>query len=128
MSEPAGSGSANAPPGTVQAAPQMAAPNTANTPGRGGLPGLGENLPSVQAEPDGLTADEERQLGQLLARQTAAAGAGSVAMKVEEPHSELHFGGVTLSREWSNVPAHIAGALAEAAERAGVKLSQQEGS
>jgi hypothetical protein len=78
---------------------------------------------------DGLSADEERQLADLIGkRDRAAARAGGIRLKVEEPHESLTYGGVTVGREFSEVPAHIAAQFTQAAAEAGVTVTQQEDS
>jgi hypothetical protein len=85
---------------------------------------------SVPSEPDdagGLTPDEERQLGELTRkRDEAAAAPGSVRMRVEGEHAEMTFGGITIGREYTTVPPHMAGPLSTAAADAGVKLTQED--
>lgn len=75
---------------------------------------------------DKLTADEERELGRLLEKRAAAESAGNVVnLKVEEPHIEMTFAGVTVSRDWTPVPAGIANHFVNAAADAGVTLTRE---
>jgi hypothetical protein len=83
--------------------------------------------PKPETGESGLTADEERQLGELQARRDAAAAKADVTrFKVEAPHSELRFGGVSVGREFTPVPTNMIAPLAEAAANAGVTLTQEE--
>jgi len=51
-----------------------------------------------------------------------------VRLKVEPPHSELHFAGHVIGTEYTEVPGHLAAAFTTAAADAGVTLTQdQEG-
>jgi len=75
----------------------------------------------------GLTASEERQLGELQAKRDAAASnAASARFKVEEPHSEIIFGGLRVGRDFTPVPDHMIAPLASAASDSGVTLTQEE--
>jgi hypothetical protein len=82
-----------------------------------------------QEPPSGLSADEERALGELQAKRAAAAAAGvPVRLKVEEPHSAVTFGGVTVGRDFTEVPAAVAADFVSGAADAGVTVTQdQEG-
>jgi hypothetical protein len=77
------------------------------------------------APASGLTPDEERMLGELQAKATAASAAGTLRFKVEAPHSGLFFGGLTIGREFTNVPETMAASLVTAAADAGVTLTQE---
>jgi hypothetical protein len=80
----------------------------------------------AEASPAGkLSAEEERLLGELQERQRAAAGGRTVRMKVESPHSEMHFGGVKVGTVFTEVPAHFASALSQAAAESGVTITQE---
>jgi hypothetical protein len=83
--------------------------------------------PEPAAAPSGkLSADEELQLAELQARARAqSAGEDTVRLKVEEPHSAMVHGGITIGREFTDVPAFMSGPLFEAAANAGVKLTQE---
>ena len=79
-----------------------------------------------EQETDGLTAEEEAQLGELLAkRDAAAAAAGGVRMKVEGDHQSLSYGGLTVGSEFTDVPASMVGPMTTAAAESGVQLTQE---
>jgi hypothetical protein len=76
----------------------------------------------------GLTADEDARLAELQAKRDAAlvAEGAAVMLKVESPHESLTHGGVTVTTEYTSVPAGMAAAIMTAAGEAGVKITQQE--
>jgi hypothetical protein len=87
--------------------------------------------PVVEEQPlrisPGLNAQEEAQLGNLRAKVAAASGGGpAVRLKVEEPHSEVTYGGVTVGREFTEVPAAVAADLVSGAAEAGVTVTQDQ--
>lgn len=49
-----------------------------------------------------------------------------VRLKVEAPHSELHYAGRVIGPEFTEVPAALAAAFMEAAADAGVTLTQDQ--
>jgi hypothetical protein len=76
----------------------------------------------------GLTPDEERQLGELLAKQAATAGgSGAVRMKIlNAPEgTTITHGGVTVGTDFSDVPASMAAAMVTAADDAGMEIEQE---
>ena len=73
-----------------------------------------------------LSADEERQLGKLLERRAAAQRGEHVQLKVEEPHTSLTFGGVTVTTDPTPVPAARVPDFMQAAAEAGVTVTRQE--
>jgi hypothetical protein len=74
----------------------------------------------------GLTADEERTLADLTAKRAAAqSDIPMVRMKVEPPHQSVTHGGVTVTNEYTEVPAWFASAIASGAETAGVTITQE---
>lgn len=80
-----------------------------------------------QEPPSGLSPAEERHLGELQAKRAAAVAAGvPVRLKVEEPHSQVTFGGVTVGREFTEVPAAVAADLVSGAAEAGVTVTQDQ--
>jgi hypothetical protein len=80
-----------------------------------------------QASSSGLTSKEERELGRLLRKRDAASAAGAGArFKVKGAHSELHFGGLVIGRDFTYVPENMIGPVATAAADAGVELTQEE--
>ena len=82
--------------------------------------------PAPVAAGSGLTAAEEATLAGLQARRgTALAGPGAMQMKVEPPHESLTHGGVTVTNEFTSVPASMAAAIMAAADDAGVKITQE---
>jgi hypothetical protein len=83
--------------------------------------------PVPQTDPrDAELAKLRQQVAELQAAAPAEPGAGEVAIKVEEPHSEFHFGNLRLSREFRAVPARLAAEIHSAAHEAGVRLTQKE--
>lgn len=50
---------------------------------------------------------------------------GTVMVKVEEPHSEFHFGGVSLCGDFTPVNALLLPHVQQAADSAGVKLTTE---
>lgn len=106
---------------------------------RGATPGQPAGQPSVpqeqanvlaQAEESpagasGLSAKEETTLADLQARALAARSGGMVRMKVEGPHESVTHAQVTIGREWTEVPASLASAIASAAADSGVTLTQE---
>lgn len=89
-------------------------------------------VPDVVPDParpgvDVLSPDEESELARLQAKAAKqSAGAGAMLMKVEPPHSEVTFGGVTVGTDFTLVPAHMAANVASAAAEAGVKITQKD--
>src|ERR1700758_4507544 len=84
---------------------------------------------------DAQIEDLQRQLAaakeqiEALRRPTLSEVSGQpVRLKVEPPHSELHYAGWVVGTEYTEVPANLAAAFAQAASDAGVTLTQdQEG-
>lgn len=104
----------------AKAAPEFAKPAVASSAASGPVEG------DQASTTGGLSADEERQLGRLLARREAASGAGEIVrMRVEGPHESLTHAGITVGREWTEVPAGLSSALTTAAEDAGVLIVQE---
>lgn len=83
--------------------------------------------PPVAAGPAGkLTADEERQLGELMERQRVAAMAGpTMRLKVEPPHESFEFGGIKVGSEFTEVSERAGVAIMNAAVPAGVTITQE---
>ena len=75
---------------------------------------------------DGLTPDEERQLGDLLAKRDKAAAADTVRLRVEGVHESVQVGHVVVGRDWTEVPVSMVAALTEGAAEAGVQVTQDE--
>jgi hypothetical protein len=84
--------------------------------------------PPVPAQADPRDAEIARLRQQVTSLQGAqrAPEDGEVAIKVEGPHSEFHFGNLHLGREFTAVPARLAAAIHSAAHEAGVLLTQKE--
>lgn len=84
--------------------------------------------PPVPAQADPRDAEIARLRQQVASLQAAPVvpGEDDVEIKVEEPHSEFHFGNVRLGREFTAVPARLAAAIHSAAHEAGVLLTQKE--
>ena len=75
---------------------------------------------------DGLTPDEEAQLGRLLDKRDKSAAASTVRLRVEGPHESVQVGHVVVGREWTEVPVSMVSALTEGAAEAGVQVTQDE--
>lgn len=103
-----------APGGGVAASrPQAEAPNV---------------IKDVPSQPDsGLSPDEERQLGELLAKRDKAGGVATVRLRVEGAHQSIRVGHTEVGRDWTEVPEHMVTALEQGAADAGVTLTQEEG-
>jgi hypothetical protein len=85
--------------------------------------------PAASAKPDpgpGLTRAEEDQLAALQRKAATAAAGKMVEVRIDLPHSEMHYGGVKVTNEFSPVLESMVGPLATAAADAGVKLIQKE--
>ena len=77
---------------------------------------------------DARIAELESQLAEAQRPAQAAgpvtADSPPVRLKVELPHSELHYAGHIIGAEFTEVPASVAAALMAAAADAGVTLTQ----
>lgn len=74
----------------------------------------------------GLTPEEELRLGELLEKRNTATEVPPVRLKVEGPHDSVTVNGVTVGREFTEVPAHVVADLLTGAESAGVKITQDQ--
>lgn len=98
----------------------------AGSPAAAAPAGVTSPAPEAEQGPVRLTPEEERELGRLLDKRAEAESAGNVVnLKVEEPHSEMTFAGVTVSRDFTPVPAAIANHFVNAAADAGVTLTRE---
>jgi hypothetical protein len=84
-----------------------------------------EKTSGAEQARQGLTPDEETRLGELLAKRDTAAGHTPLRLKVEGDHESMTFGGVTIGRDYTDVPPSMAGDITEAAALAGVKITQE---
>ena len=89
------------------------------------------NVVAQQAPPgepgnEGLTPDEERQLGELLDKRDRAGTDTVVRLRVEGDHSSVQVGHVVVGTDWTDVPEHLVAAVTEGAELAGVQVTQEE--
>lgn len=76
---------------------------------------------------DAQIADLKRQLEEARRPpQTSPDSGQPVRLRVEAPHSELHYAGRVIGTEYTEVPASMAAALVEAAAAAGVVLTQDQ--
>jgi hypothetical protein len=75
---------------------------------------------------DGLTPDEEAELGRLLDKRDKSAAGSTVRLRVEGVHESVQVGHVVVGREWTEVPASMVSALTEGAAEAGVQVTQDE--
>lgn len=84
--------------------------------------------PEPVVRPD-LPQDTEARIGELQRKLSAASGGAPVVrLKVEEPHAAVTFGGVTVGRDFTEVPTAVAADLVSGAADAGVTVTQdQEG-
>lgn len=94
---------------------------------------LQEQQPAVAQETAGpveraapLTPDQERTLGELLAKRDAAAAVPTVRLKVEPPHSSVTVNFVTVGPEFTEVPESAAAAIMQGANDAGVTITQDQ--
>lgn len=85
-----------------------------------GEPGQKAEAPDPR---DARIAELESQLAEARRPSRTFSGA-PVRMKVEPPHSELHYAGRVVGTEYTEVPASQAAAFLEAAAAAGVTLTQ----
>lgn len=90
-----------------------------------GQPGQQAASAPEQQDGPGLSPAEEARLGDLLAKRDASAAAAPVRMKVEGPHASLHYGGLTIGTEYTDVPPHLVGPMTTAAAEAGVTITQE---
>jgi hypothetical protein len=79
----------------------------------------------AEAGKPGLTPDEEVALGDLLAKRDTVAGQAPLRLKVEGAHESMTFGGLTIGREFTDIPPSMQGDITEAAALAGVKITQE---
>ena len=113
-------------PQTPATAAPAAGQQPAQAPSRPASPAPSQQDAPQEPASEGLSADEQAELGQLLAKRDAAvAGPDPVRLKVEPPHASISFGGVTVASEFTSVPASIAAAVTGAAAEAGVKITQE---
>jgi hypothetical protein len=77
---------------------------------------------------DEKIAELERQLAEAQRPSgfVPSAGQATVRLKVEAPHSELHYAGHVVGTEFTEVPANIAAALMAGAADAGVTTTQDQ--
>jgi hypothetical protein len=76
--------------------------------------------------PDGLSAKEESQLGALLDKRQRARAGGTTRLKIDSDHAEVTYGGVTVGRDWTEVPSAVVAGLVEGAADAGVQIIQDQ--
>lgn len=74
---------------------------------------------------DARIAELEEKLAQYQ-RPTVSVTGQAVRLRVEAPHSELHYAGHKVGTEYTEVPANLAAAFIEAAADAGVVLTQDQ--
>lgn len=93
--------------------------------------GISSKQPDEGSKP-GAVDPRDAQIAELKKELAAARRSGPVAavdgppvrLKVEPPHSELHYAGRIIGTEFTEVPARMAAAVMEAADSAGVTLTQ----
>jgi hypothetical protein len=85
-----------------------------------------EQKPVALDPRDARIAELEAQLAEIK-RPPASADFGLPArLKVEAPHSELHYAGRVIGTEFTEVPANMLAAYMEAADNAGVTLTMDQ--
>ena len=97
----------------------------AHSPGSGAY-GIPQALPASQADaedPRDKAARLRREAAEIEA--TLPAPENTVRVKVEEPHTEFHFGAVSVGTEYTHVPASYLADFQNAAEAAGVTLTTE---
>ena len=75
-----------------------------------------------QQDDSSRIAELEAELRQLRA---AAVRGAHALLRVRGPHSEFHYAGVTVRGEPTPVPERLVPSMMQAAEHAGVTLSQE---
>lgn len=87
-----------------------------------------QDVPAPSDEPrkDGLNADEERQLGELIDKRDRAAADVRVRLRVTSGHESVSYGGVTVGKDFTEVPEHLVAGLTEGAANAGVDIEQDQ--
>lgn len=76
-----------------------------------------------------LTAERDALRAQLAGKASVPSGPaapGTIKMRVTGAHESMHHGGVTVGREWTEVPASYESRLYTAAQESGVELEQGE--
>lgn len=85
----------------------------------------GEGQKPAAPDPrDARIAELEQQLAEIRRPSAAGVSGPPARLKVEPPHSEVHHAGIVIGTEFTEVPANRVAALMEAAEGAGVTLTQ----
>jgi hypothetical protein len=75
---------------------------------------------------DGLSPNEERQLGELLDKRDRSVPGGTVRLKVTSGHESVSYGGLTVGKDFTDVPEHLVAGLTEGAAVAGVEITQDQ--
>jgi hypothetical protein len=78
--------------------------------------------PESDADKRARAAELRREAAALDA---LAGGIRTVNVKVEPPHSELHFGGLSVGNDFTPIPADRLASLQGAASNAGVELTTE---
>jgi hypothetical protein len=88
----------------------------------------GEGQKPAASDPrDARIAELEKQLAEIKSPRVTVTGTPA-RLKVEAPHSEMHYAGRIIGTEFTEVPASMAASIMEAAADAGVTLTMdQEG-
>ena len=79
--------------------------------------------PSDDSNPIARAAALRREAARL--EQEAGAGTPTINVKIEPPHSELHFGGTFVGNDFVPVPRSRLAAIQQAADNAGVTLTTE---
>ncbi|MGH3300571.1 MAG: hypothetical protein ACRDOK_02615 [Streptosporangiaceae bacterium] len=79
-------------------------------------------IAELTAENEALKAAAKANPGDVI---LAPPPAGTVRMRVRPPHSSMHYGGVTVGQDWTDVPASYETRLQTAAQESGVELEQE---
>jgi len=79
--------------------------------------------PGDDSNPLARAAALRREVARL--EQAAGEGPATINVKIEPPHSELHFGGTYVGNEFVPVPRSRLSAIQQAADNAGVTLTTE---
>lgn len=89
-------------------------------------PATARQAPAALEEADPRDARIQELERQLEQRRGGQPGQVMARVKVEPPHSELHYAGMVVGQDFTEVPQQQLGTLYEAAASAGVTLTQED--
>lgn len=115
-------------PPTVEQAPAQTGKGQAKPVDPPNLLAQGQAVQAERSDGDskGLSADEERQLGELLEKRDRGTGPAPVRLRVNSDHESVTYGGFTIGRDYTEVPQHLVAGLTEGAANAGVDIEQDQ--